>query len=302
MVKRNLSSAISTRDLIKGRIDFHIHPGPDPYPRVATAFEIATLAHNAGMKAIVFKCFEAMTPQLADTLQEVVPDIRIVGGVCMEGVTGGINPRAVEMAIRAGAKVVWMPSLDSAYNEVIVGKHMSGLLNRSDPERKLRVTKNGKIIPEVKEIFEMVAEANIVVETGHMFPEDKEPFIKEAIKKGVKKIVLTHVNAKQDYTEIEDQKKFAQMPGVYFEYAVNPLILHDPKLDPKVLVEMIRAVSPERAVLGTDCGVSKATSGLGWLHPTEGLACLIGILLNNGISKDEIDIMSIKVPSMLLDL
>ena len=110
------------------------------------------------------------------------------------------------------------------------------------------------------------------------------------------------MNAKQNYTEIEDQKRFAQMPGVYFEYVVNPLILHEPKLDPDIIVEMIRTVSPKRAVLGTDCGVSKASLGQGWLHPTEGLACLIGILLNNGISQSDIDIMSIEVPSMLLGI
>lgn len=245
-----------TRDLIKGRIDFHIHPGPDPYPRVATAMEIAYLARNAGMKAVVLKCFEAMTPQLAETLEEALPGIKVVGGVCMEGAVGGINPRAVEMAIRAGAKVVWMPSLDSSHNlevaeayqrsgrEKSTLHHMNGILGRSDPRAKLRVTRNGEILPEVKEILEMVAAANIVVETGHMNSADRAVFVDTAIAAGVKKIVLTHANASWAYADVEEQKNLTQKPGVYVEYVIGPLLSSIDAQDPKILVDMITTVTP----------------------------------------------------------
>jgi hypothetical protein len=313
-MKWDLTRGVSTRDLIKGRIDFHIHPGPDPYPRVATAMEIAYLARNAGMKAVVLKCFETMTPQLAATVEEAIPGIHVIGGVCMEGAIGGINPRAVEMAIRAGAKVVWMPALDSSHNLEVAeayqksGRkestlhHMKGILGRSDPRAKLRVTRDGVILPEVEEILDMVATANIVAATGHMNKKDRAVFVDAAVAAGVKKIVLTHANASWAYADIEEQKQLTQKPGVYIEYVIGPLLGSIDAQDPKILIDMITAVTPQRAVLGTDCGTSWSSKGVGRIHPTEGLATLVGILLNNGISPQDIDTMSIKVPSMLLDL
>src|SRR5690554_1830154 len=110
---------MNSKELLAGMIDFHVHPGPDAHSRVADAYEIAFLANRFEMKGIVLKHHDTSTSHIADILSKQFPKLNIVGGLCLEGVTGGINPRAVEVAIRSGAKIIWMPSLD-AYNNSIL--------------------------------------------------------------------------------------------------------------------------------------------------------------------------------------
>lgn len=304
---------IQVKEHLKGTIDFHVHPGPDPMPRVADAFEMVTLARNAGMRGIVFKCFEYMTPQLATILERHIPGISVFGSICLEGACGGFNPRAVEMAIRAGAKVVFMPALDTSYNRIVMEQyqkekreettHLWGVIDRQDTRRDLRVLEDGKLAEGLSEILDMTAEHNLVVQTSHMYPEDRETFVEEAQRRGVKKIVFTHANASWAFIPLEEQKKLAEKEGVYFEYSYPPLAPGVDKQDPNELVKMIRAVGPEKAVLGSDAGVSFAiTHGGAWPHPTEALAALIGALLTHGMSEEEIDYVSKTTPAKLLNL
>jgi hypothetical protein len=71
---------MESRDLVRGLYDFHIHPGPDPYARVADAIEIVQLARHAGMGGVVLKVYEFMTGQLATMLQHHHPGIDVMRG------------------------------------------------------------------------------------------------------------------------------------------------------------------------------------------------------------------------------
>ena len=45
-----------------------------------------------------------------------MPEVLTLGSVCLNRAVGGMNPLAVEIAAREGARTVWMPTVD-AVNE-----------------------------------------------------------------------------------------------------------------------------------------------------------------------------------------
>src|SRR5215218_2225197 len=83
-------------------IDLHCHPYPDLFPRLADDIDIALAARDAGMRALVLKCHHESTVSRAYLVQRVVPGIRVFGGVVLNSYVGGINPAAVEAALRLG--------------------------------------------------------------------------------------------------------------------------------------------------------------------------------------------------------
>ena len=303
---------MESRDLVKGLYDIHIHPGPDPYARVADAIEIVQLARNAGMGGVVFKVYEFMTGQLATMLQHHYPGIDIIGSVCLEGALGGINPRAVEMAIRGGAKVVWLPALDSEWNHVMAARyqaekrsavtHLDGLRNRADTRRSLSPVRDGQVTPEALEVFKLAGDADMVIQSGHLSEDHREMVVEAAGQQGVKKFVFTHSNASWNYVSIEQHKRLARYPIVYFEYCVMPLLPWVDNQDPGLIASMIRSVGAERAVLGTDAGVSWSQKGLMNPYPVEGLAALVGALKMQGFTDTEIQIMGRRNPRRLFNL
>jgi hypothetical protein len=303
---------MESRDLVKGLYDMHIHPGPDPFARVADAIQIVQLARQAGMGGIVFKVYEFMTAQLATMLQHHYPGIDVIGSICLEGAVGGINPRAVEMAVRAGAKVLWLPALDSEWNHIMAERyraeqrttvtHLDGLRNRADTRRSLTPVRDGKVTPEAVEVFKLAGDADMVVQSGHLNEDHRDLVIEAAAKQGVKNFVFTHANASWNFVSVEEHRRLAQYPIVYFEYCVMPLLPWVDNQDPAMIASMIRSVGPERCVLGTDAGVSWSEKGLMNPYPVEGLAALVGTLKKQGFTDAEIQIMARRNPRKLLNL
>ena len=77
-------------DLLQGSIDIHIHHAPDPrVARKSNALQVALEAKEAGMRAIVLKSHEYPTVPLAYTVSQMVPDITIVGRICLNSESGG---------------------------------------------------------------------------------------------------------------------------------------------------------------------------------------------------------------------
>ena len=102
------------RELVVGAIDMHCHHGPDPHRvRSVDAAEAVAEAEALGMAAIVLKSHAYPTGPIAVLMQKTVTRLRVFGGICCDFEVGGLNPAAVEVALRTGAKIVWMPTFSS---------------------------------------------------------------------------------------------------------------------------------------------------------------------------------------------
>src|SRR5215472_15356169 len=99
---------------IRGAIDLHVHVGPDVIPRRVDDIDLAREFQRHRLGGFVIKSHYIPTAVQAATVNRVVPDVRVAGAITLNHSVGGLNPAALEVAARLGARVVWMPTVDAA--------------------------------------------------------------------------------------------------------------------------------------------------------------------------------------------
>jgi hypothetical protein len=170
---------------LNGAIDIHAHADPDGVPRKLDAVDLARLAKEAGMRAIVLKNHYEPTASLAYIVRKEVPGIEVFGGISLDLTVGGVNPAAVEWMtkIRGGyGRVIWLPTFDA-----------EAQVKRTGQQRPFApVVRDGKVVPEVAEVIAIAARNNLVLETGHSSGSEDLVIIAEAKRQGVQNVVVTH--------------------------------------------------------------------------------------------------------------
>src|SRR3984893_18163974 len=170
---------------LKGVIDIHVHCDPDALPRSIDAIDIAKLARDRGMRGLVLKNHYEPTESIAFLVRKVVPGFDILGGIDLNRTVGGINPAAVEHMTRVKGgwgRVVWMPTFD-AENQVHYSKESRPFVS---------VSKNGQLLPEVREVLALIAKHKLTLATGHSSGQEGVMLVREARRAGVESIVVTH--------------------------------------------------------------------------------------------------------------
>src|SRR6478609_7231896 len=180
-----LAAGVASGQPLAGVVDIHVHADPDSVARSIDAIDLARLAKERGMRALVLKSHWEPTASMAYLVRKAVPGIEIFGGIDLNLSVGGVNATAVERmaSIKGGwGRVVWMPTFDSE-NQVRYSKE-----NRPF----VAVSKGGELLPEVKEVIAVVAKRRLTLETGHSSPAECLAIIREARRQGVEHIVVTH--------------------------------------------------------------------------------------------------------------
>jgi hypothetical protein len=284
-------------EVLEGAIDLHFHATPDLHDRLLDEVEIAKEAREAGMRAVLSKAHYGINASRMYYVSKAVPGIHTFGGVVLNPAVGGLNPSAVEAAIKFGGKEVWMPSI---FSDAHI-KHFKGTYGTMPgrvkwPEKGITILDSEKkLLPVVKEILDMIAEANIILGTSHCSAEESRILIDEAFRRGVKKILVTHPHNEVPDLSLEVQLEFARK-GAYLEHCFLPTMPMFYNAHIKDVIEVIRKAGPERCVMATDFGQVFCPSTV------EGLRMFILSLMNQGITEKEIDIMVRKNPAKLLDL
>jgi hypothetical protein len=270
---------------LEGVIDMHAHSDPDGTPRSIDSIDLARLAKSRGMRGLVLKNHYEPTASLAYIVRKEVPGIEIFGGISLDLTVGGVNPAAVEWMtkVKGGyGRVVWLPTFDS--------EAQVKLTKQQRPFA--RVTRDGKVVPEVLQVMAIAAKNNLVLETGHSSPAESLLIIQEARRLGVKHIMVTHALTNPggpfSIAEIAQAAKL----GAYIELVYTPL--DDAAM--RKYVDAIRAAGPASVVLSSDLGQPANP-----LHP-DGLLAMYRALMAHGVSEAEIVQMSRTNPARLLDL
>jgi hypothetical protein len=296
--------------LMRGAIDMHIHAAPDPRTlRVQDMIQVAEDARRKGMRAIMFKDHDGNTATSAYLVKKVVAGIEVFGGICLDYALGGLNPSAVDIAIKCGAKCVWMPGLDSAWTirRVRKTKEAKGLAPRArhsgvpytSEEEGISIFKEGidgdTVKPEVIEILRIVAENDIIIDTGHLSPKESFALLSEAKKAGAKKFVCNHVNSQVIGKTFEELKEFAKQ-GAYLNYCIMQTIDDRYRRDPLEIVEQVKAIGASQCIFSTDLGQIQN------IPPVDGMELFIRRMLVEGLDYASIEIACKKNPAMLLGL
>jgi hypothetical protein len=290
-------------ELLRGAIDAHIHAGPSLFPRLMDAVDAARAAEAAGMRGIVFKHHHTPTVDRAYLVHRAVPGVEAYGGVTLNYAVGGLNPFAVDAALKLGAKVIWMPSVD-ALNHLRhfgeLGKYGSRLdyvkpLVYEEAKGITILDDNENLDPRVGQILDLISDADAAVATSHLDFRESRALVEEAGRRGVKKVVATHVCFVTSSLSVEEQRWMADR-GVFLELCYSSLSLAWRSTTIDEVVEAVKEVGPEHYILSSD---------LGQVHnppPPEGLRIYIAMLLERGIEPEDIRVMVKDNPEKLLGL
>ena len=273
---------------LNGVVDIHAHTDPDSLPRSIDAIALARLAKARGMRGLVLKNHYESTASLAYVVRQVVPGIEIFGGIDLNRSVGGVNPAAIErmVLVKGGfGRVVWMPTFD-AENQVRFSKE-----NRPF----VPVSKNGALLPEVKEVIALAAKHGLTLETGHSSAEEGLMIVAEAKGAGVRNVVVTHAMLAPIHMTVEQMKQAAAL-GASLEFVYNALIGPNKEFEFADYVKAIRAVGVEHCILSSDLG-----QAVNPVHP-DGLIAFFAGLKKAGFTQAEIDQMSRTNPARALGM
>jgi hypothetical protein len=289
------------RDLLKGAVDIHIHAAPDIVPRLLDDLSLARAARDAGMAAIVLKSHHMLTADRAQIAQSLFPELRIFGGLALNyPACGDLNPDAVKVAVRMGARIVWLPTLSAANHIEKTRTKVTGnlgIMSKGFAPRPVAVVgDDGTVRPELVEILRLIAEADIILATGHLTVAEIKAVVDAALAAGVRKILINHPELWLIDMSVADQRELAAK-GALMEVCIRSATApgHG-ETSPALLAERIQAVGPTHVVMATDYGQMDsppAPEGMGWY---------IGQMLEAGISPEDIRLMTHDNPARLLGI
>ena len=271
---------------LAGLIDMHIHSAPDLWPRFADDIDAARAAAAAGLGAILLKSHDTLTADRAALAEKAVGGIRVCGGLALNEAVGGLNPRAVEVALRLGARQIWFPTFDAAHYRRL----------RGQPGGITILTEEGRVRPVVHDILDLVLNADAILGTGHLAVEETVALVGVARRRGLRKVLVTHPEAPFVAMPVAVQEEI-RAEGVFFERCyLNALAGQQGEATVAEIAAQIRRVGVASTVLSTDLGQA------GNPPPVEGLRGYVAGLLEAGLSEGDVRLMAGQNPGYLLGL
>lgn len=238
-------------NVMQGIIDMHIHAAPDVRARKLDDLELMEASVQRGVRAIVLKSHNVPTADCAYLVNRVAaekyPDVKFTafGGLCLNRPVGGLNPDAVETSLKLGAKVIWLPT-NTAENHY--------RKNGKDPSKGVVVTRDGKAVDELQDIFALVKQYNAVLATGHIGAEECFPVVEAARAAGVEKIVITHPEFWVVGMTPEQQADIVRKYDVLLESVYAQPVNGSYKINIPDNIAAMKAIGPEHFVISTDSG------------------------------------------------
>lgn len=274
------------------QFDLHVHSGPCSAPRLADDPTMVEECARAGMAGCVLKAHCEPTVGRAAGAGSGRP-ITVLGGVVLNHPVGGLNPAAVATTLELGGRVVWMPTVDAC-------AHRRGLLaspppcHRSGPAARCLATPpvHDEAAPAVRAILSLIAEADAVLATGHLGPQEVSWLVGAARRAGVRRVLLTHPFFTVPGLEAAQARDLAEQ-GAYAEVTAYQL-LHQPGMTAARLAALVRAVGDRRCVLSSDTGQPSSPP------PPEALALLVDALGAQGVDRGALRAMAADIPADLV--
>ena len=294
------------KELLRGAYDLHVHSGPDILPRKMDDIAMAERIRASGMAGYAIKNHFFCTAERAELLHELYPDVDYVGTLTLNSAVGGVNPTAVEMAARAGARLIWFPTCDNAHERAHTFSGKPGVklpfwakivLELKDAGIESPTVEclnaDGTLKQNVLDTLDVIAKHDLILATGHLSHEEAFAVVPEAAKRGVKHIVITHATFPTTFYTADEQQRFIAC-GAKIEHCHTTWSTG--KCAWETVVAQLRAVGAENVILGTDLGQPNA------LYPDEGMLDWAERLRAEGFSDAELHTMLVDNPRALLGL
>jgi hypothetical protein len=249
------------------------------------------------MAGFTLKSHYTSTAERASVVRAAVPGADVKGAIALNRAVGGLNPLAVEVAAREGARTVWLPTVDSV-NEAghlaelppgaklpVWVKLQQDLRDRGIAIEPVPITDDsGELVPELHAVLETVAQHQMVLATGHLSRDEIFKVVDAAISAGIDDVVVTHPEFPSQNISADDQNDLAARGALLERCFTTP---HTGKVAWDVWIDNIRKTGAENSVLSTDLGQT--------FNPAveDGLALMVDRLLAAGFDEDEVKVMAV---------
>ncbi len=252
------------RTLVRGAYDLHVHVDPDVIPRRIDDVALARRFAEVGLAGFALKSHYTSTAERAQIVSAVAPGVQAIGALSLNRAVGGMNALAVDIAAREGARIVWMPTVDSPAETAGRTEPKEGdrvpLWARLQHELRelglgiepVHVTDGeGRLLPETRDVLRTIARHDLILATGHLAREDTFAVVDGALEEGVRHLVVTHPEFPCQDFSIDDQRELAGRGCVLERCLSTPL---SGKTTWEHVFDGVRAVGVERTLFSSDCG------------------------------------------------
>jgi hypothetical protein len=295
-IATSTSVSAAAWDSIRGGYDLQVHVAPDIIARRIDDLGLAKEFLGNGLKGFVLKSHYMSTAERAKVVTAAVPGIKAYGAITLNHSVGGLNPVAVDIAGRSGAKIVWFPTVD-AENETAglptggnkklpfwaeIQREISAM--GISPPRMTVLDGNGQLTQATRSCIELIAKHDMILATGHLGRKEIFALVKTAREMKVRKVLVTHAEFPSQNLTAEEQLELADA-GAMIEHCFTTM--HTGKAPWATVMDSIRKVGPERCILSTDLGQT--------INPpvAEGFAMFAQTLLDGGFTVDQIRRMAV---------
>jgi hypothetical protein len=286
------------RALVRGAYDLHVHVAPDVVGRRIDDLGLAARCQAVGLAGFALKSHYTSTAERAQVVSRAVEGVRAIGAITLNATVGGLNPAAVEIAAREGARIVWMPTVDAVNEaserdrEYPPGSHVP-LWVRTQQELREQgiegdpvpvVDHDGRPLAALDAVLRVIARHQLVLATGHLGRDEIFTIVDAALTAGVRDVVVTHPEFPSQDLSLEDQAALGERGALLERCFTTP---HSGKCAWEHVVAGIRATGPQRNLLSSDLGQPANP-------PVEdGLALFADRLLAAGLTDEEITTMTV---------
>lgn len=317
--------------LLVGAIDLHVHAGPHlrSSPRRADPVEVTAAAAAAGMRGLVFMDVFKESAGLAWMVRRLGQGVEVFGGIILNTVYGGANPRAVKTALNYGdgAKFVSFGAHSTRYLAEREGRLVDGVptpfheldatFRDQELGRSIAIPLEGPLPSALDEILDLIAERpEVYLNTGHVSGAEALRLVELARGRGIGRILVAHVARRQ--LTIDQQRAVAAQGAMleatfadyvypsgiprthyYVERALRPELLvgETPRVESLLdLKRTIEEVGVEHFVAASDYGIRATPT------PVEGMRQFVACLLDMEVSSEDIVTLVARNPAKLLGL
>jgi hypothetical protein len=278
---------------LEGMYDLHVHPGPSVQKRTFTALEAIKFASEEKMAGLLLKDHTYNTVSMARTINEMGFLTKAFGTVMLNEAVGAVSPSVVEIALALGTKEIELPTYSSKGHYDAYGDDQKIFPYRKRIKPIYILDDQGRLIPEVEEIMQLVKGADAFLASGHVSVLEVDALVRRAKEIGCK-VMVSSVSTDMPGYPLDAQERWAS-DDVFMEhdYAAVSEMPHV-KTPIAVIVKQIRTVGAERCVIASDAGNMKLP------REVESMKDFLGRLIEAGITDQEIDLMARRNPRILL--
>ena len=285
------------RELVSGAVDYHVHVSPDFVDRRIDDLGLARRCLETGLAGFGLKSHYTATAERARVVAAAVPGVTVLGTITLNAAVGGLNPLAVEIAAREGARIVWFPTVSAVNEQHEVSKERAagkvpvwvafelslrdaGV--RADPVHV--VDDSGRLTHAAERVLDVIARHDLVLCTGHLGRDEIFAVVAAAAERGIRNVVVTHPEFPSQAIEPSEQVELADM-GAVMERVFTTA--YTGKTTWERVFEATHAVGVERTVWATDLGQ------LANPPVEDGLALMADAFLDAGFGEDDVRTMAV---------